>query len=115
MAERDGAAVYIELVERDFSERAIALEMLAREIGGGRARQAREGLRGEGFVDFDEIRLFDADAGLFFQLRQREDRSEPHAHRIAACISVTRERAERLQTEARGLVLAHDQQRDGAV
>ncbi len=98
MAERDGAAVDVELLVGD-AELALAVDRLARE----------------GLVDLEEVDVVDREAGLREQLLHRRERADAHDRRVDARRCEGAEVAERLEPERLGLLAAHHERRRRAV
>src|SRR5213596_2213388 len=82
MAERDGAAVDVDPLAR---QRAFAHD--------------GERLTSEGFVEFDQVEVFELEAGLLEGFRNRGDRADAHDPRWHAAHRVSDEAGERLQSE----------------
>ena len=74
-----------------------------------------EALRGEGFVQLDEVELVDADAGAVEQLADGRDGADAHHARVDARDGAADEAPERLAAELAGLVRAGDDEGRGAV
>src|SRR5882672_3345018 len=88
-----------------------ASQRRARKLLRPQTFQNRENLRGEGFVDFDDISVIDPETEFLLGFRNRVNRSEPHASRIATGIGVTSQYTEWFVAELGCLGFAHDQQR----
>ena len=91
MADRNGATVDIQAVERN-----------AKRIG------AVQHLDGEGFIQFPQVDVFDFQAGFFQQLRDRKNRADTHFIRLATGNGKPTENTERLQALGFGNLAAHD-------
>src|SRR6266511_879687 len=74
-----------------------------------------EALRGERFVQLDEVDLLDPDAGSLEQLPYGRDRADAHHARIDTGDGAADERAEGLHAQLLSLLLARDHECRGAV
>ena len=98
MAERDGAAVRVDL----------------RHVGTGGALPAEHDRR-ERLVDLDQVDVVDREPVAFEQVLGGGDRAGEHEHRVAAHEARVDDAGPRLQPERVGLLRGHEQQRAGAV
>ena len=71
--------------------------------------------RGEGFIDLEEIDVFQLQAGLLQHFRGRGDRPGQHDGRLGADDRLGHDPRPRLEPEFLGLLRRHDQDRGGAV
>src|SRR5690606_36421332 len=71
MADRDRAAVHVELVEIDLAEGLAAPELLLREALALEGLRVAEDLRGEGLVHVDQIEIAQLQAGRVERLGRR--------------------------------------------
>src|SRR5688572_14125015 len=86
MTEGDGATVHVEDVLGHFANGPVALEMLLRELIGLQGAEAGEYLGGEGFVDLDEIGVFEREAEAAFSIGDGEHWSKAHTLRITTSV-----------------------------
>ncbi len=75
----------------------------------------RQGLRGKGFVGFDQVQVADAPAGFVQAAAGGRDRADAHDGRVDAGIGVAGDTRQYGQAKGLGLVGAHQQHRGGAV
>src|SRR5882672_1196007 len=82
VAERDGAAVDVELALVERAHGTVEPELFATVLLVLPRRQAAEHLRGEGLVDFPVIEIVEAEAMALEDRRRRMHRAESHLRRI---------------------------------
>src|SRR5258708_5359552 len=115
MAERDGAAVDIESLLIQRTERALETKFLAAVLLVLPRREAAEHLRGEGFVDLPVIEIVQAEAVALEDRRRGMHRAEPHLRRIEPGPFRIDDAAERLQRMLFQCFLGGEHQPGGAV
>ena len=82
MAERNGAAVHVQLALVQRTHRAIEPQLFAAVLLVLPRREAAEHLRGERLVDFPVIEIVEAEAVALEDRRRRMHRAESHLRRI---------------------------------
>ena len=98
VAERDRAAVEVQHL-----------------VANAEFAHARQGLRGEGLVEFDDVDRADLDIGALQRLARRRDRADAHDVRLAAGHRHRGEARQRLKVVALGEFFRADEHRGGAV
>ena len=98
MAERNRAAVDIDLIQRELQ-----------------IADAGDRLRSEGFVELDDVELADLDAGALQRLARGADRTDAHDLRAAAADGDGFDRGQNVEVMALRVILRADQERGGAV
>lgn len=109
VAEGDGTAALVEDFWRDFAE-SLGEASLDGVFFFFEGFEAGESLRGEGFVDFDEIGVGEAEASAFVGGGGRLHGAESHAFGVAASVSVVDEPPDRGETVSFGGFFGADEE-----
>src|SRR5260221_14563416 len=115
MAERDRAAVDVELLFIQRAHRAVETELLAAVFVVLPCGQAAQHLRGKCFVDLPVIEIVEAQAVALEDRRRRVHRAEAHLRRIEAGPLRIEDAADGLQAFLLQCFLGGEQQPRGAV
>src|SRR5687768_11036043 len=88
MTERDTAAVHIENLIRNLTQRARAVQVFSTELRRLCGRATGENLRRKRFVDFNQLGILQSEPAPLFHSGHRIHGAEAHSLRFASGISV---------------------------